>query len=52
MTITANFQKLVTFDTAERGDIAWLVEHGFGKNATDAVRKSVVLARRVKEARG
>lgn len=46
------FKKLVIFDGSEKHDLTWLVEHGFGKNPTDTIRKAVVLARRTMEASG
>ena len=41
---------MVSFDLDEKTSISWLTAHGFGKNQTDAIRKAVVLARKVLEA--
>lgn len=40
-----NYRKLVAFDRSEQEDLNWLIENGFGKNQTDAVRKAVAFAR-------
>jgi hypothetical protein len=46
------FKKLVIFDRAEKRDLAWLVEHGFGKNPSDTIRKAVAHVRLTMEASG